>query len=975
MGNTEFVFLSKLQIPELNPRTLYRGRLIKLLFQNRNKKLIFLCAGAGYGKTTLIVQFINEAKVPWVYYQLKKEDSDPAVFLPHLIAGIKSNYPQFGKNIYKLRQFFNLPPEMSNIVLGTLINEIIQNVNNDTYLILDDYHALDDSPAINDIILYLLENMPQRLHIIVSSRTNLPFSLASLKSKDEVYEMGPDNFRFTREEIEAFFITLFNIKLKSDEVGWLYEYSEGWPACLRLILQSYETTQGMDRTIFFTRLQENYKKITKDIFDYFSTEIFKKEPEENQKFLITCSLLDYLNPAICQVITGRQDARNILEDLAKRNAFIFPIPDGNYRLHALFQEFLKSHFSDENRKKEIYRLLGCYNEKENSEAALKYYLLAGDYSSVLRLIEVIGRQLLQHGKYSTLVSSIENIPEALLNNHPLVLKFYGESLSYLGNQLKAKEVLKKALKTCTTMRDVKAEVLYTLSGVLINEGKLKNALKLLEQSVKICPQGLYLLKASALNSLGAINNALGGKRLYQARTLFKMAYNIVERHNFPELKTSILNNWAMNEFKSGNLKEAYERIIPAARLLKNFFSPGCGAGFYNGTKIALMLGNREIAESLLEEGLNICQTFNDFWSIASIYRGYGLLYTEAGDLNRAREFFKKALTIYEQTKVPWLIVTTLIEICRVEIKDANFTEAEKILLRAKELKKTTDAESISLLSTEAELKIEQENYSGAEEVLREVIKLSKKYNLILEDFLAGLKLCRIFYKKNEIKKVIRNLKNLIKISEKKNYDFILMRELKNEPGLVNLIIKNRIKIDYITSLLKKHRFFHIVNIYLFGEPELEINFKKIHDEEWKTTKAKKLFFYLALNKNRGVTQEELIETFWKKAGLKKGYNSLRKAIQLIRQALRNYGIKEPVLVHAGVYKISPELYINSDVDEFERLITRFNKEGLQKDEYKRLLAIYKTGFAPAWYDDWAVEISDRYKFLLEKVKMKFNPEK
>ncbi len=387
MDEERIVLLSKLQLPEINPKTLYRGRLINFLYQNMYKKLIFICAGAGYGKTTLIAQFFNEAKMPCVYYQLKKEDSDPSVFMSHVIAGLKFIYPDFGKNISKLSKFFSLPPGMTNIVLGTFINEIIQTINNDTYLIFDDYHNLENPSPIDDIILYLLNNMPKKLHIIISTRCNLPFKLAQLKSKDEMFEMNTEFFRFTKEEIQVLFNTISNLQLNTDQIEWLYKHSEGWPACLRLMLQSYENVSNIKIESILAKLQEDYKKITEDIFDYFALEIFKNEKREHQEFLIDCALIDNLNPEICRAVTGKSDCQRILEELARKNAFVFSLPNGNYRFHSLYQDFLKSRFLSADKAKVIYNRIAEYYKELNHEEALKYYLLAENFTAAVKTIE------------------------------------------------------------------------------------------------------------------------------------------------------------------------------------------------------------------------------------------------------------------------------------------------------------------------------------------------------------------------------------------------------------------------------------------------------------------------------------------------------------------------------------------------------------------------------------------------------------
>lgn len=970
MENEGFVFLSKFQLPEVNPRTLYRSHLINLLSLNKHKKCIFLCAGAGYGKTTLVSQFINEAKVPFVYYQLRKEDNDPASFLSHLIAALRAVFPEFGEKIHKLSRFFNLPPGMVNIVLGTFINDFIQSINDDTFVILDDYHLLGESSPIDQIIGYLLDNIPKKMHLIICSRTELPIPLIKMRTKDEMIEIGMNAFRFAKEEIQELFTTTFSGKLSPDEIDWLYKHSEGWPACLRLILQFCEFAHNAPQGSFFNKLRQRFPKITEGIFDYFKREVFEYETAENQQFLIECSLLDYLSPEICNIVTARKDGKEILEELVKRNAFIVSLPNGNYRFHSLFQDFLRNRLQDEDKKREIYCRAAEYYKGYNIEEALKYYILANDFDSVIQIIDPVARQFIEQGRYASLVSIIEKLPLDAKENNPVVLKFYGEALSYLGNSVQAKDVLTRALMCCKKNPELRAELMYSLSGVLINEGNLKKSINFLEELLKVDSKRKNLLRASALNSLGAIYNSLGGKRLRQAKVYFKEAFRIAEKYGFDELKASILNNWAMNEFKMGNLIGAYSRILPAVELLKNHFSLGCGAGFYNGTKISLLLGHIGDALKILEIGIETCKPYNDLWSTANLWRACGLLCVEKNDLKTARVYVNKALEVYERIRVPYLITTALNELCNIEIMEDNLVEAEKIMSRIQGFKKVMkDAETISILLTKARLKASMKEHQRAEQILLRAARISKKYYLGLESYLVDLRLCTVIHKQGRDSEAIRILSRLIERTKPCGYDFLLIKELKRESGLVHLIVKNRIETDYIFSLLKKFRIFHIIYVSFFGTPSLIINGETICEEKWQTSKAKKLFYYLLLHKGKVFNQDELIEIFWPESGLKQGYNSLRKAVHHIRQTLNEYGVEEPILVHTGSYQISSDLYVTSDVEELDGLLKMYKEQGgLDNFQYQRLLNIYKDGFARVWYDNWVVEQADRYQQLIENIK-------
>lgn len=967
MAGKELILLSKLQLPKLNPRILYRARLVNIIAQNIDKKLIILCAGAGYGKTTLLSQYFAETNMAYVYYHLEKEDNDPARFLSHLIAGFQKINSNFGENLKRLTQFYNLPGPISEIVLGTFINEVVKNIKENTFVVLDNYHTLNPSSSIDSIISYFLNHLPENLHFIISTRYSPSISTVHLKAKGEILEINTDMFRFTKEEIRALLTALFSSKLDERQLDWLFKYSEGWPACIRLILQSYEIMQDLNPDSFFNKLQDDYKKIEKNIFDYFAREIFENESSEIQQLLVDWSLLDYLNSEICDTISNRNDCDEILESLSKHNAFIYSLPDGNYRIHHLFQEFLRNRLTDEKKKRQIYQHLAEYWNNYNKDEALKNYILAQDFDSATKTLELTAHNMLAQGKYQIFCSSIEQLPEHLIKKSPLLLRYYGEALNFLGNPVKAKEILTNALNKSRRITDLKAQILYIFAGISINEGNLNQAIKYLKKILKICSEDSTLIKASALNSLGAINNAIAGKSLRWAKHYFKEAYKIAEKNNYQELKTSILNNWGMNEYKQGNLKDAYSKISAAIQLIKKHFSLGCGAGFYNGARIALLLGDSNSAEITLNIGLEVCKPFNDPWSQANIWRGYCLLYQKKNDLEKAREYINRALEVYEKLKIPHLTINALTELCRIEITENNLFETQKILNSIWELKKTEDSETIPILNLQGQLAIKQDNFKEGEKFFLKAFRLAQRYNLVLELFFINFALSDIFYKTNRFNSAKKCLKLAISIAKKKGYDYLLIEELKNKSSLIKFMIDKHIDDKYLFSLLRKNRGFHIIQVFFFGEPKLYIDGREVKDIEWKTIKAKKLFFYLLFNKEKVLNKDILIEYFWKKSGLKQGYDSLRKAVYHIRQTLKNYYIDDPFVIHSGNYQCSSDLYVISDIDEFGQLIKELKTEQNKGIKFKRVLNIYKNGFARNWYDNWAIELADRYRQMFESI--------
>lgn len=969
------IILSKLQKPQIKTKTLRRERLLALLSANLDKKVILLSAGAGYGKTTLLSQFLSETNIPYIYYHLEKDDAEPALFFSYLVAGIRKIEPEFGKRLERLRSVFNYPQRFTEIIVGTFINELVEHIHENLLITLEDYHALEPSEPLDQILNYLLVHQPQHLHLIITSRTipSLPFD--HLRVKNEIFELNTQHLRFTRDEIRELFEKTFGLSLKESEIAWLETHSEGWPTALRLISQSFERIDDID---YIKKIEEDYYQSKSTLFNYFTQEIYNKEPDELRQFLLDCSLFEWFTPELCDWVTKRKDSAKILSDLNAQNTFLFKIPGLGYRFHTLFRDFLQSKTKDINREKRIYRNAGDYFYKERElEQAVNFYLRAGEYSKSASTIEKIGNSLIEQGKSGIIYSFIEKVPNFIRNERPELLIHYAQSLIYSGrfdeardNCLRAVRMLKKNLKR----RKENADVLYKLGGISLNQGNFDAAKRWFKNALKVCPQSGYLTKASILNSLGSLFTAIGGKNLSEAQKYFAQAFEIANRHGYKELKASILNNWGTSEMKLGNLNQAYSKLSSMVATLRHHFSPGCGAGFYNASKVSLLLGYLKEARAILDLGQEICSGYNDEWSMAAVWRGNALLYEELGDLAKAKELISKALEIYEKLGILWLIINVRNEMAMIDITAGNLTEAERGLSIVWELKKNrVDAEAIPILLIEAKLRIAQTEYREARDILYEAQDGANKYNQVFHLFLIHLELSKVFHYQEENQRAITSLKETIAICHDRGYNYLLLKEFQKERWMLDCIKNEDIEKKYILSLIKKSGLdIHWCDVFFFGVPRILVDGCEIEDDVWKTLKAKKLFFYLLLHKNEKISQDSIIEALWRDSSPGAGKDSFRKAIQHIRETFTVIGVSTDDLIISskGLYQISPQVSIWIDIDDFQNFIIQARN---LKDQDKKLescleraISIYKNGFAVGWYDDWIEDVRNHYANLYEE---------
>lgn len=973
------ILLSKLQTPQVKTKTLFRKRLIDLLSENLNKKVILLCAGAGYGKTTLLSQFILSKDIPYVYYHLEKSDADPVVFFSYLIEGIRKVEPKIGKKTESLSHFFNYPQRYLEIIVGTFINEIIQTIKHDIYIILEDYHTLYPSEQIDKILTYLLNHLPQHLHLIISSRVSPPISMSQLRARDEIFELQTEHLRFTKEEIRNLFGSLYSIFLKESEFDWIEEHSEGWPTSLRLMLQSTNYVAGKKPSGYIRKILASYYKSQSNVFNYFAQEIYNQESKKIRQFLMDCSILEWLTPELCDAITKQKHSSNILADLTDRNAFLFRIPDMGYRFHNLFRDFLRSKIIDINRRKRLYRRAGDFCFKNNRlEDAANFYLQAEAYQKAVSVIENIGFDLIWQGRSAFLCSYIEKIPKSILLQQPSLLMNYAESLDYVSRFDEAKSNCQRAIKMFRVKpraRKQYADALYKLGDILVNQDKLKSAKKWFEKALHVCPKSARLRRASILNYIGFLYNIAGGKRNFaEATKYFHKALKIAHNNGYKDLEASILNNWAHNEFMLGNLNEAHSKSIKTVDLLKTHFSPGCGSGIYNAAKYSLFLGNKKEVRAVLDSGIKTCSMYNDMWSIATIWQGYALFHQEFGDLGKAKQFIAKALEIYEKLGVVRLIISALNEMCKINIKAGELTDAERILSKTWVLKgNRNDLEAIPILLTEAKLRIKQNKFTEAEDTLVHALKLSQKFSQTLNLFFINIELSKVFYLQGKTENVLTALTNGIVISRTKGYDYLLMRELRQEKWMLPILVREGTEKKYIQSTIKTLKLdIHWIDVFLFGVPKIIVDDCEISDSAWKTVKSKKLFFYLLLHKEEKVSQDTLVEVLWRGVSHKSGRDSLRKALQYCRETIKSSVVNCGDLIRTskGIYQLSPQVSIRLDTEEFEELIKQAKKLKEQNGKFdnylKRAISIYKKGFAIGWYDSWVEDLRRFYQGLYEE---------
>ena len=326
--------ITKVLLPNRRPTLLHRNRLVDFVHDHIERKVILISAGAGYGKTSLLTDYIHDTELPVCWLSLDEGDQDLPVFIEYLLRAIQHRFPSFGQHTFDLLRSGEAIPDTRALV-GALASDIYEGIPGYFVLVLDDYHSMDESLAVNGFVDLLLRHLPENCHIILSSRT-LPtkLTLTRLVAQQQIAGLGVSDMRFTAGEIKALLKKNYDTELTDSQANEIAQRSEGW--ITGILLTSHNLWGGLFRNLIQVQGDEG------QVFDYLASEVFARQPPDIQRFLIATSVLDRMSPDLCNELLGINNASEILRTLENRNLFTFQLENKWYRYHQLFQAFLAS---------------------------------------------------------------------------------------------------------------------------------------------------------------------------------------------------------------------------------------------------------------------------------------------------------------------------------------------------------------------------------------------------------------------------------------------------------------------------------------------------------------------------------------------------------------------------------------------------------------------------------------------------------
>ncbi len=397
---------TKLYVPPARLELVPRPRLVERLDEGlrQNHRLTLISAPAGFGKTTLIAAWLRSVGRPCAWLSLDEADNDPSRFLAYLVTALQRVDPGIGQSAQMMLQ--SARPLPSEPLLTNLINDIAA-LSSPFILVLDDYHWIQALPVHQEVAL-LLDHGPPQLHLVIASREDPLLPLSRLRARGQMSELRQADLRLTEEEASDFLRRVMQLNLSAADISALHRHTEGWIAGLQLAALSLHARDGVGRLVQSFAGNQRY------VMDYLFDEVFQRQGDDVQRFLLQTSVLEHLTAALCDAVTGRKDSREVLLALERANLFLVPLDESRqwYRYHHLFHDLLHSQRKAFPLAPLHQKAARWYEENGFLDQALRHALAAEDWGGAERLIVPATAEAIRTGRFVTLNRWLDALPEA-----------------------------------------------------------------------------------------------------------------------------------------------------------------------------------------------------------------------------------------------------------------------------------------------------------------------------------------------------------------------------------------------------------------------------------------------------------------------------------------------------------------------------------------------------------------------------------
>ena len=979
-------FITKILPPTPRPGLVARPRLLNLLHSAALRKVTIVQAPAGYGKTSLLAQFIHDTDMPVCWVSLDRSDQDPMKLLQDIASSISHWFPYIKQNSPAAMGEDAFKGNGWRDRLASVLNEVHNQIPEIFVLVLDDFHVVEENPEIVALADALLTHLPENLRLFLVSRhrPQVP-ALPRLRALREVSRVTEEHLRFSKTEIREFFSSIYHRELDESQSSDLIEKTAGWISAIILLAEN----MNADRPLEITPDAED------DLFQYLANEVFTHQPDELKSFLLSVSILDELEPDICDEVTGYSNGRLWLSHLRRHDLLVSYTADPNpvFRLHNLFRDFLMDTLAKEDPAalETLHQSAGeAYERRGRIPEAIDHYLSAKAFEKAARLLEETSEALLHHGNWHTLKRWIEALPRHLVDERPWLLLGQAWIASTTGDPDAALELCSLAEQRFRLSEEVNGitRTLMAKSIAFRDKGLFNDAMDISQGALDSISDeqggGADRLRADAFKHFGL---SLYQKGEYeQALEPLRKALLAFERSGDTYRAAEIHNVLGLIHGQWAKYPEALSHFERARQYYGKMDNPKSLAEVFNNIgMLCYVQGNFDYAQETLRQSIRIARDCHNLRPEAYAIATLADVKRDAGDIAGSLELYQEALEKAYRAELASLIPYLLDAMATAYRLVGQLDKAESLVRQSlSESTRLSDLEEGLYKRSLGAILSEKGDYKGATPLLEEAATFLSQADLPQELAKAEFFLANLSFSAGDLQNCGVHLIMLADLLQKLRHDTFLVAEVRGKADLIEHALSQGIGEKCFYPLLQKARSTRLleervaseeaavssnkIDCYGLGAIRAVFNGREVPRKAWEGKTALLTLLYF-INNAKELRKEEVIEAIWPDCSPEKGNSSFQSALYRIRRAL----YRDAIIERQGMYMLNPNDQWWLDAREFDRLVQTAGTNGLPRETVYSLLEeaveLYKgeflADFDAEWIDLARRDLQNTYTSILD----------
>lgn len=1018
----ETIIKTRITPKKLTENIISRERLLKKIGDSSEKNLILVLSPAGYGKTTLVLDYLKSTGKPYAWLYVSTDVDSFKNYISYVIHSLKHLKAEFGEKTLELVNSLSQSDLLSkdetgsiNSVMSSFVNEFSEIFEDDVWLVIDDLHNIGEAAWLNTSFNSLIENFPQNLHVIITSRLAPGFNLARLKAKRNLLKIESKDLTFNAAETEKLLKEIYSVNYAKDDLSLLNDKIEGWITGLHLILQAY----GED----FSKISASDKIVDESIFDYFAEDIFNTLEPGVRDFMLSTSLLDSFSPEMCDKIFGLTGSSEMIESLIDKNLFIDTTvtrkekEDNDagvtYSYHNLFRKFLNNRLSETKSESEIAslaeKIYGYFESEGEIIPTIEFTFKANNFKKAAELICRNFDNLFTNGRYELLWRWFENFPEEVVNSEPEILFLKGKLMRFYKNDPeKSSEVLREVIGKTSPNDKINILASLELFEILIVTGKPEEALKLVKALYAIKKEPELQIKVIISFAVGYYR--LGSKHYDEAIKLLEEAESIAESNSNDQFTQDIYSLYGKIYLNKGEFIKSLHYFENRLRKETNIYRR-----FQTINDIVLLhswSGEYEKAKNYLDESIAIYQRFKIPLFERDVLKLTALLKFEVGDYEDSIDKITELAAIDTKNNFTSYLLLYYSLISESFMLLNRIDKANEYMGLAKSTKDPNDEYlQIEFQYHAANLSKLKNINAEMERTFLTTLKFYDAHNLIYNAVQVKLHLADYFFKRGNTETSAKYLSECLNTASERQYNSFLAQQFLQMRYLFDFAVSKNIQKDYIKTIYEKvaernsydwlsaeckkrlltesHKLTDI-HLETFGGVRIFVRGNEIPEDKWVRRKSKLLLLYLLINQGMRIQKDKVLGLFFSELSASSAENVFHQSITNIRNVLKpalivNFSSEGKSKKKGSKDLPDPETAIQSidvspayivyedkilgmasgfdyytDVNEFNKLYSIVkspeSSDELKESGAKKAIDLYKGEFLPGYYDEWIEEL-------------------